>query len=196
MPALNERQALIIKVLYGLNIDLAAGTDDDRRRLTKKIAQQFCFEFGADYGCKASTPTNPQSKDSIAKREGTKLYSWDWQNGATREPQVRAGSEAEDITGQFFITVEPANYLGEKPPVEKPPDNSLEDYLLAVLKEMEGDIKEIMSGQTAISESCTKILAELQVLIDKPPIDVSTIKYPEYTVKLPFFGDVTFKPKK
>lgn len=173
---LNQRQVDIINELYRQNIGLAKGDDDQRRLLTRMIAEQFCFEFGADWGTKASSPNNPQSKDAIVFR-GIGLSKWDWQNGATREPQVHAGQEGEDITGQFFIAVPPVNHLGA---VNNPPDNTPNNPpsdntdVLAAIKQLTETQKHLAEMVSAMISSQADILQRLQVLIDKP----TTVDFP------------------
>lgn len=193
MPTLNQRQVEIIEALYGLNLSLARGSDDDRRVLTRKIAEQFVFEFGPDYGCKSSTPTNPQSKDAIAKRENNRLYSWDWQNGTTREPQVKVGSVAEDITGQFFIAVTGINHLADEPPVDNGGNTTEVTALVKKVIEMQQNIS---NAQVQILDAQTHILQILQTILDKP-IEIPPVQFPDYeSNRIPILGTITFKPKK
>ena len=112
-----------IHALYRAHLILAIGTEDQRRQLARKIAEQAVFDCPADgYGWKSSSPTNPPSKDSIARQVNGRLYSWDLFNGNTREPWPNP--VGEDITGQHFIPVTGVNHLGGAapvPPVTTPP---------------------------------------------------------------------------
>jgi hypothetical protein len=103
-------------VFYDLRRDLAVGNDDQRRELTRMIAEQIRFELGPGWGTKKAGPANPPSKDSITFNDPATLWNWDWQNGATREP-IPPG-EMTDITGQVFIEVSPINHLGGDIPDE------------------------------------------------------------------------------
>ena len=115
----------ITKALYMVYRDLARGSDDDRRRLTKMMAEQMCFALGPRWGTKRADPGRPPSKDSLAfnSMDG-QLWNFDWQNGSTREPNE--ASEMEDITGQVFMAVAPVDHLtltspGPSPPAPAPP---------------------------------------------------------------------------
>lgn len=194
MPVLTQRQVDIVEALYGLNITLARGDDDQRRQLTKKIAEQFRFEFGPKWGTKSTTPSHPQSKDAIAYDNGDGTIDvWDWQNGTTREPQVDAGDEP-DYQGltQHFIAVEPVNHLGQAP------GNGDEDNkeVLAALKEVVENTKRIIANQTTILQNQTRTHELIQVLIDKPTPDINIppVVFPEY--KGSIFGlTVTLRPQ-
>lgn len=111
---LTPRQQAIVVALHAAHRDLASGTDDERRQLTRLIVEQIRFEFGPDWGTKASGPGHPPSKDSIAHRVNAQLVGCDWQNGGTREPFTPIG--CADITGQLFIEVSPVNHLGGTAP--------------------------------------------------------------------------------
>lgn len=136
--------------------DLAKGTDDQRRALTTMIAQQAAFELGPQWGTKASSRTNPASKDAIAFLSATgTLWGWDSLNGTTRE--VSDSLEMEDITGQFFIPVVPQDLLGQtgetpgrSTPVEPPAPvlGAVEDALRAFRAEVRSDL-ERLKQQTA-----------------------------------------------
>lgn len=119
---LSERGAQIIRALYEQHVDLAEGTDDQRRTLTRMMAEQFRYELGPAYGTKAAGFGRPQSKDAIAVRDGSgQLWGWDWQDGNSRKPRVGPGSPAMDITGQLFIDVSPGvDHLGTTQPQPQP----------------------------------------------------------------------------
>lgn len=121
----------IIRTLYEQNLKLANGSEDDRRTLTRMIAEQNCYELGLAWGTKATSSQAPQSKDAVAYRLAPGLMDvWDWQNGTTRQPQTHPGKPPDypNLSGQYFIEVSPVNHLGgvvtpEPPvtPVEPPP---------------------------------------------------------------------------
>lgn len=119
-PRLPERAAQIVQQLYERNLDLATGSDDQRRALTRKIIEQIICEFpDGGFNGKSASPTRPFSKDSIAKKMGDRLYSWDWQDGTTRRPNTYPNKSADhDITGQHYW--QPAltcvNHLGTSTP--------------------------------------------------------------------------------
>ena len=148
-PTFPVRGVEIVQELYGLNRHLAEGNDPDRRLLTRAIAGQFAFEFGPDWGTKSADPTRPPSKDSLVKKEGGKLWSWDWQDGDTREPQVKAGDTAEDVTGQHFIAVEPIDYLELSAPAPTPAPIPDPDPAIATF---EARIKRLEQHETYITD--------------------------------------------
>jgi hypothetical protein len=105
--------------LYERNVSLARSDDDnDRRRLTRLIAEQIAFTLGDRWGCKkrAGLGDEWQSKDSIAYREDDGTVSvWDWQNGSTRRRAVNAGDQAShaNLSPQeaAFMPVSATNHL-------------------------------------------------------------------------------------
>jgi len=117
--------AAIVRALYDQHLELARGSDDDRRRLTFMMATTFAAAFGPRWGLKASSKTAPQSKDTIAfdNMDGT-FDAFDWQNGTTREPQVRDGQAPTfpRIGDQWFIDVIPHNFLAPPELVIQPVD--------------------------------------------------------------------------
>jgi hypothetical protein len=121
---LPESVQAIVNVLYGQNVALARGDDDQRRVLTKLIVEQVVFAHpGQGYGWKAASETRPPSKDGIARQVNGQLIGWDLFNGGTREPNQRP--ESIDLTGQWFIQVAGVDHLGigptPLPPVTAPP---------------------------------------------------------------------------
>lgn len=114
-PGFPQRGVEIIDVLY--NPQLAQGTDDQRRQLTRTFIEQLVFEFpNAGYVWKSADPGRPPSKDSISILVGGRLCNWDWQNGTSRMRSVVAGQPGDDITGQNPITVPGVNHLASLPP--------------------------------------------------------------------------------
>jgi hypothetical protein len=112
-----------IQALYERHKDLAEGDDDDRRALMRLIAEQNAFDLGERYGWKASTPTNPPSKDATAYTYKGEVYVADVFNGTTRQPSIPDEYERTNPR-QHFIAMTPINHLGEAPP---PPDEEEED---------------------------------------------------------------------
>ena len=134
-PRMPERGVQIVHALYNRNADLAKGDDTQRRALTRKMIEQFICEFPDDgYTGKSADPGRPFSKDSIARRSEGRLYAWDWQNGSTREPHVKAGQVASDITGQHVIPLGCVDHLGSANPEPTPgpeplPETDLDETL-------------------------------------------------------------------
>lgn len=154
---LPQRVKDIIWILYDLHRALAHGSDENRRALTRIIAEQVRYELGNLWGTKAQTPSHPPSKDTLALLMVTEwqepvqvdalvqhaiqehmsraqsigittMWAWDWQNGETRQPWP--DPESRTITGQHFIAVEPINHLGSAPPEPpSPPAITLDDVV-------------------------------------------------------------------
>lgn len=118
---LPDRVKQIVDQLYEKHKHLAhSSNDEDRRKLTKMIAEQTRFELGAQWGWKsAHASLQSPSKDAIAYVEtggihGAKqdMMIWDLFNGATREPHEDPHGEK---TSQYFIAepmITPQNHLG------------------------------------------------------------------------------------
>lgn len=168
---LNERQVSIIHQLYNLHVDLARGNDDQRRQLTRMIAEQICFEFGSDWGTKSSSPTNPQSKDSISFRLNSQTFdNWDWQNGTTRKPQVHVGQSGTTLTGQHFIVVTPTNHLGTSNGGTEPPDNIEEklNLIIAQNSELKNTLSTMQQVLAHVNINTNEIKSLSQQILDKP----------------------------
>lgn len=115
---LSVRAVEIVYAIYTKFIGLAHGSDEDRRMVTLFLAQQLRFELGPGWGTKKAGLASSQSKDAIAYTlEETDpshpMDVWDWQNGATRAPQVQVYDPPTrpNVTGQVFIQVVPTNHL-------------------------------------------------------------------------------------
>lgn len=121
----------IVNALYAAHLDLANGTDDQRRSLTQLIVEQTVFSFpGEGWGWKSADPNRPLSKDSIAKQQDGRLLNFDLFNGGTRQPNDHP--QSEDITGQTFrpwpgvdhLGVAPAEPGAPTPPPSTPPQST------------------------------------------------------------------------
>ena len=113
----------ILDRLYAQHQDWAKGSDDDRRALTKMMAEQFAFTFGPRWGTKRAA--GPQSKDTLALLLDDGAFDmWDWQNGSTKAIQVQDGAAPtfQHVADQVFLSVTPTNHLGMTPP--PPPDDN------------------------------------------------------------------------
>lgn len=198
----------IVNQLYNTHKDLAEGSDDQRRQLTRMMAEQMCFELGSLWGTKKAGPGNPQSKDSIAYKTGATTFdSWDWQNGTTRQPQVSA-NQPPSYPGltlpQEFIEVSPTNHLEVGGPTEPPPQtgNEFEDEVLKYLAEIKSSIKLLYDTDreiadhvdrigdqiTVVALSCQQIVAKCDEILGKQ------ITHPDYVTSV-LGRSVTSKPK-
>lgn len=112
------------------NLTLAKGTDDQRRLLTKQIAEQMRFELG-NWSTKSADSGRPQSKDSLAFPMGDDTFcNFDWQNGDTRLRSINANTRGTFIADQHLLPTAAVNHLGivvgSPGPVE-PPVSSVSD---------------------------------------------------------------------
>jgi len=132
-PTNPPRVAEVVTLLYTANVPLAQGTDDDRRRLTRLMAEQLRFEFGG-WSTKASSPNNPPSKDSLAYTVPGGFCNIDWQDGGSRKPFNPFPQHGEFIGDQFLIPTAAVNHLGTVAPPIPPvvPPVSAESFAALV----------------------------------------------------------------
>jgi hypothetical protein len=90
------------------------------REWTTKVAEQFCFSLGSDWGAKRAGTGRPLSKDTVrCKRDG--LQCWDIMTGTgTGQPVLQPDNPTVYyIPDQIFVPVAPVNWVGV--PVNPPP---------------------------------------------------------------------------
>lgn len=163
----------IVVTLYQQHKDLASGDDDQRRSLTKLMAEQIRFELGPEWGTKSAGTGRPQSKDSIARLTNGHLFGCDWQNGGSREPFGTIG--CPEIPGQIFIPVDPVNHLTQAPPVVAPPPvvvtpppaSDLQSLILAELRAHEAADKAERDAAAIFREDVRKAWRDRLVWISK-----------------------------
>jgi hypothetical protein len=171
--------AAIVQALYERFRPLAEGNDDDRRALTRIIAQTFCARFGAEWGTKATYPHYPQSKDAIAfGYPSGSIDIWDWQNGATRAPQVRDGApptypdaRTKEGNPQAFIRVDAYDHLAppsqtveevhNAPPPATPPPPAATDQLQKLIDKVQL-LVDVIAVSTEVQNVLIKRLEKLQ----------------------------------
>lgn len=191
-----DRLVVIAQALHDAHLDLATGTDDQRRALTKLIAEQAAHDLGMQWGTKTAGAGRPPSKDAIAQMlSDGRLLSWDWQNGETRN--VSASRDLEDITGQQFIPVVPSNHLGEfGTPVVVPPPVPASSQVLGELRELREELRRLTAMTQAVAEDRGAIAAiqmaqrELTAAIDAVRLSEPVpVVWPVYrgTAALPAF---------
>ena len=205
---LPDRVQAIVRALYERHTELARGDEEQRRTLTRMIAEQASFELGPSWGTKRADAGRPPSKDAIAYRPGDgRLLCWDWQNGTTREPIPNP--EVLDITGQVFIGPGDVYALGDKFVARdhlsgQPPANPVEpqagpepsDSDVAQLKLM---LAGLVGEVAALRAQVTALKAAVQAQQPEPPINWSTVwssaPWPTYVgqVTLPFVGARSFR---
>lgn len=148
----------LVVTLYQSHQELARGDDDQRRSLTKLMAEQIRYELGPEWGTKSAGVGRPQSKDSIARLTNGRLYGCDWQNGGSREPFGTIG--CPEIPGQIFIPVDPINHLAAPPVVvlpPVPPATDLSAQILAELRAHEAAEKTARDDAAAFRESVRNV---------------------------------------
>jgi hypothetical protein len=195
----SQRLVDICWALYNKHKDLAHGNDNQRRELTMMICEQAKFEFTPanqdyGYGTKSSTETNPPSKDSIAYNDVNVLWSIDWQNGTSREPQIVEGSEFENITGQHFITVDAVNHLGSNEPIPVPPadpTNPPNDTEVVKL------LKDIQLRQMRMEQDIDTIYETINKWEDEGmKVNLEGSDFPDYKGNARFIGEIKLTPVK
>lgn len=167
------RAQAIVDALYEREQALAhSPNEDDRRALTRRMAEQVRHELGETWGTKASSPMNPPSKDALAQKQPDgKLFAWDWQNGATRLPQ--RPPLFYDITGQHFIAVNPVNHLAAVPrpvptPEPSPPAPDL-TVMLQQIRDLLGSVaRQVEETRTSLEQRTDRMQAGLEVLASRP----------------------------
>ncbi len=96
-------------------------TDESARAYSIKFAEQCRFSLGDAWGTKSADPNRPISKDTVTKREGSKLTSYDLMLGVgTGNPQFNDNPPAIDTTGQTFHEVAAFDYLSAGNPNPNP----------------------------------------------------------------------------
>lgn len=143
------------------------------------FAEQVRYDTGnSSWGVKRSGPTNPISKDTIAKRHEGRLLIWDLCTGTgTGRPTLNEDPESEDITGQQFVGVAPINHLrrvgieppaaggtgeGAEPPAGRGETSGGPDYgaVVAAIEANTAVLRELMTQQ--------KILSNLIIVATEP----------------------------
>jgi hypothetical protein len=200
---LTQRHVDVINVMYERNTTLAHGSEEDRRVLTRMIAEQLAFENGPSWGTKAQGATHPQSKDAIAFQTSTSKKDfeiWDWQNGTTRAPQVHVGQAGVPVTGQWFISVSPVNHLastGPEPPEPPEPGGVTNEE---ILKEIQDNQSVLMSEHNTIIsrlQNLELIAADIQKTVNQIYAVVGssgTVKFPPYSGRVSLLGTTTLNP--
>jgi hypothetical protein len=174
VTSLPPRALEIIRALYATFIDLANGSDDDRRVLTRTIAEQIRFELGPEWGCKASTPTNPQGQSQIAFNAPDGLVGWRWQDNDGSVTGVPNGPlpnpPMQSFAGQHFIAVAPINHFAAGPgpapepgappapplPPAPPTDDEIE-RLITIGEHVVDAIEELVATIAALDQRLTEL---------------------------------------
>jgi hypothetical protein len=136
--------------------ELANGDDDARRELMQKIAETWRARLGPRFGWKSNHGIGiANSKDAGAEvpagdtftpNKRQRLYIWDLFNGTTRKPHPMPVLSIEDNYEQFFVPVEPKDWLADETPtlpvpIPVPPSTDL----LTVLRAVRVDVVQIQA---------------------------------------------------
>jgi len=159
----------ILDRLFAKHQNLALGSDDDRRALTKMMAEQFAFTFGPRWGTKRAA--GPQSKDTLALLLSDGAFDmWDWQNGSTKQIQVQDGAAPtfQHVADQVFISVTPVNHLGEpeqpddaEPDEDEPTNPTLLETLTALALQLQ-EIPKALQAQADLLTAMSVALAQIR----------------------------------
>lgn len=111
--------------LYNLHKDLAHGSDEQRRELTRMIVEQTTFDDSTGFWGHKAQKHGPPSKDTMGKREVGVLIAWDLFNGTTREPNPSPiqsfNLDASTQELLYYMGVDHLNHSGGGTP---PPDDN------------------------------------------------------------------------
>jgi hypothetical protein len=112
---------------------------------THKLCEQLAYSSLEPWGHKASSPSAPHSKDTIALRQP--FVGWDIIIGAgTGNPVLDLSGESIDLSGQYFEPVAKINWLGGDP--LPPPITNLEARV-ADLEQRVADIEHALQDAAA-----------------------------------------------
>ena len=195
---LSVRHIEIINQLYNRNIALANGDDNQRRKLTTMINEQNCFEFGTRWGNKARRVGGTVSKDAIGFLEDDRTVSvWDWQNGTTRKPQVKAGDEPDfphlPLNEAAFIPVSPVDHLSGEQPGNGDEDDGDDTDILSKLNEIQSQLLTMQQAQSQQNQYLQQVVDLLRQIIVRPSTSFPII-YPNYVGRI--FGiSITLTPE-
>ncbi len=94
------------------------------RQWTNDLAEQIRYSTGDPrWGSKNAGGGRPQSKDSIAEKDGATLWGYDMLFGVgTGNPSLVDNPSGTDISNQTFIPVEPQDHIGDVPGSGPGPD--------------------------------------------------------------------------
>lgn len=146
--------------------------EERRREWTRMVCEQLVYTFGvgSGWGHKASSPTNPPSKDAIAQEQKNGvLYGWDIVAGGSFD--LIPEGIFHDITGQYFIRVSPVNHLAGEMPSPTPPAEPVgcqcKDDIGRVATEF-ARITSILVDQTVAISQLAKNMAQLEAAVKAP----------------------------
>ena len=169
--------------------ELRRGDDDQRRLFTQKAAEQLAFSVSPEWGTKRAALDRPLSKDAVARFINQRLCGWDVVNGDTREMQVTGAGE--DITGQVFVSVTPANHVVEArvlPPPLGPDHQQLLDAFTQQLRGLHLEVAFLRAELQRLTDHQKEIRTQLDTLAARQ------ILFPPYQGRLWGFP-ITLRPQ-
>lgn len=136
-----QEWAVVKEMHERFNEDFPA-TEDGARGWVKKTIEQLVFSFPFGGWCwKSSTPTNPPSKDVIARQIAGRFEGWDVLSAAgVNGPRILANYSPSfhDLIAegnQHPIPVTGVNHLDDPDPPD-PPDGDLEEQITQLREEL------------------------------------------------------------
>src|SRR5439155_6007810 len=179
MPSIPPRGQQIIQTLYETNRGLAIGTVEQQRLLTRLMAEQFAFEFGPQWGCKAAGPGRPPGPSELAFN-APPLYIWRWSDGDGHVTGVPGAplpepllEPLEQTAGQLFLPVDPIDHLqmtDTRPPRRSDPPASVD---LGPILDRLATLERIVTG---LSTQLPLVAGDAHEALHRP--------YPRYVAKL------------
>lgn len=159
----------IVDALYRQHRDLAEGSPDDQRVLTRMIGEQFAFAFGPHWGVKSADPSRPQGPSEIAFN-GPPLLIWRWSDGDGHVTGVKGAplptpllQPLDQSVGQHFIGVDAIDHLHRAvpdfpTPIPPPvPPNGEYAIILERLGHLEAAVTKLTEGVPALATQLRKI---------------------------------------
>ena len=149
------------------------GQDDACRAWTRRLAEQFAFEFPAEgWGHKSGDPTRPPSTDVIATRRpfvGFDVIG----NQGTEGWTLIANPGRIDLTGQTFIEVTPVDHLGTGgssgggTPTPPPAAGLAADQVRAVVRAELLRVESELAWVRGCLQETTRALGEMRALLEQ-----------------------------
>lgn len=180
---------------------IPSGNEEAIQNWTHKLSQQLAFTFyGAGWGHKSASINRPHSKDVVCLKDP--FIGWDILLGAgTPDPKLSLNGESIDLTGQYFETVVPINFLDDAIPPTPPTDdiNAKLDKIIITQAEI---IKLINDSVTLLEiqaqNNTENLINEMIRNTDKIISEINIVKpieviHPDYVGK--FAMNMTFSPK-
>jgi hypothetical protein len=135
----------IAERILALDPTLILTSDDTRRLLMLRIAEQLAYSLDPRYGVKATTASNPQGQSTIAFNSQDGLGGWRIVDGDGKATgtvnSLIPNPPWQPFAGQYFIPVHPTDHLSAPVPEPAPapsptqvPEPSPPAELPAILK--------------------------------------------------------------